>query len=434
MGGLFSKPAFVQQEELTWARDHDLAVSEEFRSRYRPLMDQFPEGSEARMCFSVRTFGPIKYKHYYITNNRYTLEFGGGTVGDNVVQIHANRVVDHAFIEATFFIRAEHRERMEKVIGGTNYSLCLRNCEHVARYIFCGSWICLQMMEAGVLHTEFARYLLGPSLKMCNQIPEALRRREEVRPIFPDAEGRIQLIVSNKQGLSAVDNNKFNVVVIGPTGCGKSTLINHLFNRTVCPVGASLMSVTREIVVHEGETDILQVNGVTRRRVNIIDTLGFCDSTLHRDEVVQVVQDWLVNQAVMIDCFVIVVSNRIERDHEDSIKKMMGWLNFANHKGNFVFVYNKADLCPSEETVQTNIALMAQQLGNGSENLVLVAQDGDHVRRVLPLNIACGISPDTRAPQVQQLLQPLCERIFSVRVHCRRAQRVPISPESCSIL
>ena len=53
--------------------------------------------------------------------------------------------------------------------------------------------------------------------------------------------------------LTANDHDAFNVVVLGPTGAGKSTLINHIFNRTVCGTSATAQSCTREVKFYRGE-------------------------------------------------------------------------------------------------------------------------------------------------------------------------------------
>mmetsp|Transcript_70886 Transcript_70886/g.211349 ORF Transcript_70886/g.211349 Transcript_70886/m.211349 type:complete len:88 (+) Transcript_70886:474-737(+) len=62
--------------------------------------------------------------------------------------------------------------------------------------------------------------------------------------------------------------NAFNVVLLGPTGCGKSNLINVLYNMTVCPSVASVSSVTRSMRITQGMTTVLG----QRRPVNVIHT------------------------------------------------------------------------------------------------------------------------------------------------------------------
>ena len=67
------------------------------------------------------------------------------------------------------------------------------------------------------------------------------------------------------------DESSFNIVVLGPTGCGKSTIINQLFNRTVCTTSASASSVTQELKFFHGN---LMTSENDFKKTTIIDTIG----------------------------------------------------------------------------------------------------------------------------------------------------------------
>ena len=96
----------------------------------------------------------LKYQHWWITDGTWVMEFGGGELLTETVQIQINKVKDSSILDSElqnwdgqlqtvkasdiivhdrFPLTKEVRRRMEKVCGATNYSLALRNCEHLAR-------------------------------------------------------------------------------------------------------------------------------------------------------------------------------------------------------------------------------------------------------------------------------------------------------------
>ena len=68
--------------------------------------------------------------------------------------------------------------------------------------------------------------------------------------------------------LTDAEKDAYNVVILGPTGCGKSTIINQIFNKSVCLTGANAQSVTQEVRFYHGNCTKL------RKMINIIDTIG----------------------------------------------------------------------------------------------------------------------------------------------------------------
>ena len=132
-----------------------------------------------------------KYEHWFITNSdgSWVLEFGEFSRGptDMIVGVHSNPRGEYA-IKDTFILTQEVMERMKKVVGATNYSVALRNCEHVARYIQSGSWVSFQMSGKGVLRKMFYKDMAAYT-KMVNKLPLELKEAgEEVKVVYEENE------------------------------------------------------------------------------------------------------------------------------------------------------------------------------------------------------------------------------------------------------
>ena len=101
--------------------------------------------------------------------------------------------------------------------------------------------------------------------------------------------------------------------------------------------------------------------------MNVIDSIGFCDSEIEPEDVQDLVQQYLGHRfkdtKVHIDHVVIVCSGRIEHHHTDELQKIMEWLKYDEHKKNFTFVYNKADQARTEAEKAHGVHTLARSLG-----------------------------------------------------------------------
>lgn len=147
------------------------------------------------------------------------------------------------------------------------------------------------------MHKRFKRYMKDHHEKLLNAKPKnfVVRALQQV-PIFADVEGFVKYERS-PQAVDPTDDDAFNIVFIGPTGCGKSSLINRCFNTKVSKSTGLPESVTRDIMFFIGSallarapSDLMPDWHLETRKVNIVDTIGLCDSTLPNDVVQKMIK------------------------------------------------------------------------------------------------------------------------------------------------
>ena len=109
-----------------------------------------------------------------------------------------------------------------------------------------------------------------------------------------------------------------NILVIGPTGSGKSTLINALMGKAVAIVGQGATSVTSEVKEYEGKYE-----GV---KIRVYDTVGFSDSKGKSDK--NIVRD--IAKANKFD--LILICLRMDSRSDDKVKKMFTVLSSLLNK------------------------------------------------------------------------------------------------------
>ena len=130
MGSKISK--LVDHEKTNWVQPHKLEYNEDRRSEQLQLLEKF--GPDLEIASKTNYLYGVRYKHFFIIDpeSRWVMEFGGGEITDASVLVHiapkSNYIVD-----GEFQMTDDVKERMRKVCGATNYSLALRNCEHLAR-------------------------------------------------------------------------------------------------------------------------------------------------------------------------------------------------------------------------------------------------------------------------------------------------------------
>ena len=109
-----------------------------------------------------------------------------------------------------------------------------------------------------------------------------------------------------------------NILVIGPTGSGKSTLINALMGDTVAKEGAGAASVQSEVEVHQGKYE-----GIT---IKVYDTTGFSDTEGQSEAAI--IRD--IAKANKFD--LILICMRMDSRADDKVRRMFDALGDMMNK------------------------------------------------------------------------------------------------------
>ena len=100
------------------------------------------------------------------------------------------------------------------------------------------------------------------SLQAVDQPNVNLEPEDLLKSLPPETKERIAVLREKGEPV--------NILVIGPTGAGKSTIINKLIGMTMARVGQGVQSVTDKVEKYEGEFE-----GV---KIRVYDTVGFGDT------------------------------------------------------------------------------------------------------------------------------------------------------------
>jgi len=468
-----SESTMVQKDKISWPSDpqnpsHELSIDAALRIEQLPLVDKFRDTlflfKHKVQCGTLRDF-----RHYFISDGTWTIEFGdenwdGNSVPEFNVQIHSKGIPEDSIEEQKFTKDAAVIERMREVCGSRGYSLCFRNSEHLSRYIFRGGWNCSQMLPGSHMHEAFARHMEPHQKKLLNSKPKNLIRELKQLPLYEDVEGFVKYERS-PQAIDPEDDDAFNIVLLGPTGCGKSNLINHYFNTTVSQTAGCAESVTRDILFFLGRALLARAPSqmmpdwhLETRKVNIIDTIGLCDSVIPTEIVQQLIKQKLKGNLAHIDRVVIVCAGRIELQQQEAVKQMMDWLQFKKYPENFTFVYNKSDMLTEEEREEALFQMCAMlEAGNHVltcdralfPSAVLTAASGgrdsdresaaressiSHTKKEMKLRSAIGLKPRSTYEDIKADLEQLLDSTMIPIKGKSGYQRIPLNVDACSIL
>jgi len=128
----------VEEEKATWKKPHALQVDRELHEKQRPLIARF--GKDLSLCWSTRMLEGKPVRHYFVTDGKLIMAFADGVKVAGSVEVKSlSYKVGSYQVEKMVECTNEVRQRMEVVCGGCNHSYCLRNSEHLCKYIISGS-------------------------------------------------------------------------------------------------------------------------------------------------------------------------------------------------------------------------------------------------------------------------------------------------------
>ena len=159
-------------ERSRWFIDHKLNIDSDLAESQTLLIDNFKE--DLYLChYTLYYFGIFEYQHWYVTDMNWEIEYGGPQLSSVSVRIREIARSTKIFpdksptpsakflksvVDAKFKLTGEIKDRMKKVCGARNFSLGLRNCEHLANYIYCGKWESFQVSR-GILRQCAYNYM-----------------------------------------------------------------------------------------------------------------------------------------------------------------------------------------------------------------------------------------------------------------------------------
>jgi hypothetical protein len=357
MGQTFT---FLDSEQKQW-NEHNLQFDGEVRAANLKILKNIPDGVQLFLAFTKNKWGNLEYQHYFVTDKKHFIEFGSASLDPYKARVNINtQPRDYTTVEkVTSEMNQEIRDRINHVLGMRNYSLCLRNCEHVANYIIRRKWVSSQMdEESGVIFSWFKNSLLGNTKRMVNTFPSDIRPHvfksgtqfEKIYSFIND-----HFVPSNFSYYLDSNEDTYNILLIGPTGAGKSHLINLFFNQKVCESSVSHESVTREIYFVRGRGEVYDIakKDFIFKDICIADTIGLCDTEWDDNQIVQMIKSRISSNCKYIDAVYIVYrADRLLKEHVSNIKKVLMWLNYGKAEKShlrFNFVGTFADYLSDNE-------------------------------------------------------------------------------------
>lgn len=262
---------------------------------------------------ALRTNWYKPYLHYFIkVNTNQGVRRIGFEWVDNELAVVAIACVDEGkCLNKKEMITELFLNRLNLVLGMNNYSLLYRNCEHIARFLYDGVWYCSQINR---LHKWF-----GDIFKFEEQWIDQCPIPEPVDDVKYELDTNSPLkYVSKVRFKKTIDPETTNILLFGPTGVGKSNLINHLSGVRCCRSKRSPDSITQMVEF---------VNCVGKHKsFNLIDTIGV-NHSYDWQMIFQGVKDRIGKDIPVFEAWLLIkLDDRLSDDNRMRIYKFYQWV------------------------------------------------------------------------------------------------------------
>jgi GTPase SAR1 family protein len=277
--------------------------------------------TNSQQCFSLKKyFQLINSPINLITNdNKYYVRIKNitfGEMGECFKEIDYE--IKHYKSEGKSTLTHEHVFRLCKVVG-MELNIMWSNSEHISRYIFENRWISLRLCESGDLHKMISECVKAEKIKYINTRPNYLTMDQELE-ILSENEISDLLLISIEQVLDVKTDRV--ILIVGPTGSGKSFLVNKLLNQNVVKSSQSLTSET---------VDMSFINTfINNNTYTFLDTMGFCDTFYDDSKVLSLINNKIKLNELIVDEIWVVIRSRIEKDHISALYNFLKLLSFTS--------------------------------------------------------------------------------------------------------
>jgi hypothetical protein len=433
---------FLENEKQSWIDNANIGQDLQIFEQCKELLERFELENLSYICYVERTFNSstlikYKYQHWFLMNHDHSVifEFGGPTIDHHSARVRLFEVDEHHYkenqqkidyiVHDAKHIKPEMKNRMRLVLGMSRYSLALRNCEHVANFVFNGLWRSYQMNADGFLATIFRNYIMGKDLIYSNKSPIDIAAQKSIDTV-PKYDFQIGKEIFDFSCCSKFPENfpddTYKILFLGIGNCQKSNVINALFNKNISWdfVGSTenleeiSMPTNKDVYFLRG-TVVLRKMPETKRNLLLINTFSLpLAKQVHYRSELSILKNQLKSYKNQIKdlnfvCIVFNVDEAIQ--YTDSqileIKNILKWLKYYENPSRYLFIGNSliSSSKPNQEIVKIKFETLKDQVYNFVCFLDITENSSEDDKKVVKDSII-SLQNSINDPQTPKILIP----------------------------